>query len=282
LVFLALLILIATQATLAKRMKQRLPKTIALLVVAAGLSLLVVRTIRAQTGNGIYEPADGDTVSGVVVLRGTAIHPQFLRYELAFLQPARPGSDWIVFAQGDQPVQDETLAVWDTTVGQPASPIFPDGLYRLRLRVVRTDYNYDEYFANNILIANVTATPSPTGTLTTTLPVPATLPSAGELEATRQANSGTLPTLTPFPTPSPLPTVAGAETGSADADTEDTEQPAGLLNQILAIETSRFSRAFWLGVGLVFAVFACFAAYIFVRGAWRRIRRRLRHRSTTT
>jgi hypothetical protein len=257
-------------------MNQGLPKTIALFVVAIGLWLAFVGGISAQTGNGIYEPADGDTVSGVVVVRGTAAHPQFLRYELAFLQPARPGSDWIVFAQGDQPVQDDTLAVWDTTVGQPVSPVFPDGLYRLRLRVVRTDYNYDEYYANNILISNVTATPTPSGTLTTTLPLPPTLPSATELEATRRAGSGTLPTLTPFPTPSPLPTVAGAALGAADAASGDADQPAGLLNRIRAIETSRFSRAFWLGVGLVLVVFACFAAYILVRAVWRRIRRRLR------
>lgn len=257
-------------------MNQRLPKTIVLLVVAAGLSLVLVSGLYAQTGNGIYEPADGDTVGGVVVVRGSAVHPQFLRYELAFLQATRPGSDWIVFAQGDQPVQDDTLAVWDTTVGQPVSPVFPDGLYRLRLRVVRTDYNYDEYYANDILIANVTATPSPTGTITTTLPLPPTLPSASELEATRRAGSGTLPTLTPFPTPSPLPTVPGADLGVGDSDSGDADQPAGLINRILAIETSRFSRAFWLGVGLVFVVFASFAAYIVMRGAWRRIRRRLR------
>jgi hypothetical protein len=257
-------------------MNQRLRNTILLLVFAAGLSLAFAGAIQAQTGNGIYEPADGDTVSGVVVVKGTAVHPQFLRYELAFLRATSPGSDWIVFAQGDQPVQDDTLAVWDTTVGQPLSPVFPDGLYRLRLRVVRSDYNYDEFYANDILIANVTATPSPTGTVTTTLPLPATLPSASELEATRRAGSGTLPTLTPFPTPSPLPTVLGADLGAGDTAGGDADRPAGLINQIRAIETSGFGRAFWLGVGLVFFVFACFAAYIVIRGAWRKVRRRLR------
>lgn len=262
--------------TIPYRMKEGLPRTISLLVVVAGLSLALARGIYAQTGNGIYEPADGDTVSGIVVVKGTAVHPQFLRYELAFIQASSPGSDWIVFAQGDQPVQDDTLAVWDTTVGQPVSPVFPDGLYRLRLRVVRADYNYDEFYANEILIANVTATPSPTGTLTTTLPVAPTLPSASELEATRRASGGILPTLTPFPTPSPLPTVAGGDLGAAGVASGDAEQPPGLLNRILAIETSRFGQAFWLGAGLVFTVFACFAAYILMRGAWRRIRRRLR------
>lgn len=247
---------------------------ILLLLCTVGLSLVFASAIHAQVGNGIYEPADGDTVSGVVVIRGTAVHPQFLRYELAFLQASRLGSDWIVFAQGDQPVQDDTLAVWDTTVGQPVSPVFPDGLYRLRLRVVRADYNYDEFFANNIAIANLTATPSPTGTVTTTLPLPPTLPSTGELEATRRAGSGVLPTLTPFPTPSPLPTVAIADLGAADSAGGNEDQPAGLINRIMSIEASRFSQAFWFGAGLVFVTFACFAAYILLRGVWRRVRRR--------
>ena len=120
-------------------MREGLPRSIVLLLAVAGLSLAIAHGVAAQTGNGIYEPADGDTVSGIVAVRGTAVHPQFLRYELAFLQISSPGSDWIVFAQGDQPVQDDTLALWDTTVGQPASPVFPDGKYRLRLRVVRED-----------------------------------------------------------------------------------------------------------------------------------------------
>ena len=210
------------------------------------------------------------------MVRGTAVHPQFLRYELAFLQTFSPGSDWIVFAQGDQPVRDGTLAVWDTTVGQPDSPVFPDGQYRLRLRVVREDHNYDEFFVSDLLITNLTATPSPTATLTTTLPLPTTLPGATELEATRRSGSGTLPTLTPFPTPSPMPTVSAGDLGAMEPTDGDVNQPGGLLNQILEIETSRFGRAFWLGVGIVFILFAFLAAYVLLRWAWRTLRRMLR------
>ena len=43
------------------------------------------------------------------------------------------------------------LAIWDTTVGREINaPVWPDGRYRLRLRVVRTDYNYDEYFVTDL------------------------------------------------------------------------------------------------------------------------------------
>lgn len=259
-------------------MKEGLPKAIYIFALTVVIILWhgVDHRIFAQSGNGISEPADGDSISGIVVVRGTADHPQFLRYELAFLQTFSLGSDWIVFAQGDQPVRDNTLAVWDTTVGQPLSPVFPDGSYRLRLRVVREDYNYDEYFVSNLVIANLSATPSPTSTLTTTLPLPATLPSASELEGTRRAGAGTLPTLTPFPTPSPLPTVAAGELNVTETSDDESGSRGGLLNQILEIETSRFGQAFWLGVRLVFVIFACLAAYILIRWVWRRARRSLR------
>src|SRR5690606_38746586 len=69
----------------------------------------------AQAPNGISSPPEGETVSGIVLVEGTATDPAFLRYELAFNR----GADWIVFAEGTRPVQQGTLAVWDTTVGYP-------------------------------------------------------------------------------------------------------------------------------------------------------------------
>ena len=40
--------------------------------------------VRAQSQNGILSPAPGDIISGIVLIEGTAIHPDFLRYEIAF------------------------------------------------------------------------------------------------------------------------------------------------------------------------------------------------------
>lgn len=260
-------------------MKEVFSKPIILIVVIlAGLSWTLVRDAYAQAGNGIFEPADGDSIGGIVIIQGSAVHPQFLRYELAFLQESRPGADWIVFAQGDQPVQDDILAVWDTTVGQPVSPVFPDGQYRLRLRVVREDYNYNEFFVSGLSIANLSVTPSPTATLTTTLQSTPALPTSGEVEATRRAATGILPTLTPFPTPSPPPLPEGGVPG-AIIPAGDAEQ-GGLLNRFVDIETSRFGRAFWFGVTVVFYIFAGLALYVLLRGAWRKLRRMIRQRSS--
>ncbi|UCG23321.1 MAG: hypothetical protein JSW55_14365 [Chloroflexota bacterium] len=245
----------------------------------ASLSWVLVHGVHAQVGNGIYEPADGDEVSGIVVIRGTADHPQFLRYELAFVQDSRPGSGWIVFAQGDQPVRDDALAVWDTTVGQPVSPVFPDGRYRLRLRVVREDYNYDEFFVSQLLITNLSATPSSTATLTQTLQLTPTLPSVDDLELTRRSESNILPTLTPFPTPAPPPTPAGGLLGASDSTGgSDSDEQGGLLDRITSIETSGFGRAFWFGVTIVIYVFVGLALYVLLRAAWRRLRRIIRQR----
>jgi hypothetical protein len=248
-------------------------------VFLASLSWVLVQSVFAQVGNGIYEPTDGDEVSGIVVIRGTADHPQFLRYELAFVQDSISGSDWIVFAQGDQPVQDDTLAVWDTTVGQPVSPVFPDGQYRLRLRVVRDDYNYDEFFVTQLLITNLSATPSPTPTLTNTLLLTPTLPNANDLESTRRSESDILPTLTPFPTPSPPPTPPGDPLGATDSNGGDgSDGQGGLLERFTSIETSGFGRAFWFGAKIVIYVFVGLALYVLLRGAWRWLRRILRQR----
>ena len=75
----------------------------------------------------------------------------------------------MVFAEGDRPVVNGSLAIWDTTVGYPSNPVFPDGVYHLRLRVVRQDYNYDEYFVNNLVVSNA-MTPTPTETATQKTP----------------------------------------------------------------------------------------------------------------
>ncbi len=140
------------------------------------LSMSFVDSAEAQQ-SGISNPIPGQTLSEIVIVQGTAVHPNFLRYELAFLRDDDPGTGWIVFADGDQQVVDGQLAIWDTTVGQNVNaPIFPDGTYQLRLRVVRQDFNYDEFFSGNLIIQNnsvadiETATPVPPPPVDTSTP----------------------------------------------------------------------------------------------------------------
>jgi hypothetical protein len=200
-----------------------------------------------------------------------------LRYELAFYQEFRPGADWIVFAQGDQVVLDGTLAVWDTTVGFPDTPVFQDGSYRLRLRVVRSDYNYDEYFVSGLVIANENTTPTPTATITPTLTTEVRPLSGTALAATARAGVRAIPSLTPFPTPSPLALPDSDPLGADNSAGSTAERDqTGLLDRLTGIDTSRFSRAFWSGVRIAAFVFAGLAVYWLLRAFFRLIKRYLR------
>jgi hypothetical protein len=242
---------------------------IAVFWVSAGWWAMTARPTAAQTGaNGVSEPANGDIIGGIVIVSGTAAHPEFLRYELAFFQDFNPGAGWIVFAEGDQPVINNTLAVWDTTVGRNVNaPVFPDGRYQLRLRVVRADFNYDEYFTRELTISNDEPTPTPTITATLTITVAPTIlpdrtPAAPAL--------GPLPSLTPFPTPSPPAPPLQEAVGREDRQTsDDPDQPRGLLPQLMTIEVERFSRAFWTGVKLTFYLFVALGGYLLLRTIWR-------------
>lgn len=244
------------------------------------LSIFILnRPVFAQEQNGITSPVAGQVVSGVVIVRGTASGGSFLRYEVAF----NNGSDWIVFAEGDQPVVNDTLAIWDTTVGSTSNPVYPDGVYQLRLRVVRQDFNYSEFFVPNITIANSTTLPTatiapteaPAGVATSAPPVDAATPTVDGASVLPTI----IPTLTPFPTPSPAATARVIEPGGSGRPDEPgavVEENQGLLGQIQALDTGRFSRAFWQGVTIAFYLFLALGVYLVLRTLWRWVWRRIR------
>jgi len=243
------------------------------------MALLFPKQLFAQAESGIEAPASGDVISGTVTVEGTAWDADFLRYELAFYRELSFDADWIVFAQGDQTVIDGPLAFWDTTVGYPDSPVFADGRYRLRLRVVRNDYNYDEYYVTGLIIANEGPTPTATGVAIET-PTSGVTPLSGTaVAATASAGIEVFPTLTPFPTPSPLALPqADPEISVVGSSEEPQDEQTGILNQLLAIDTGRFGNAFWFGARLVVYIFAALALYWILRGLLRRIRRYIRTR----
>ncbi len=77
----------------------------------------------------IVQPAEGQALQGIVTIRGTAAHPAFEAFELAFSFDPDPTETWFALGEPvDTPVVDGRLAIWDT------GPI-SDGNYRLRLRV---------------------------------------------------------------------------------------------------------------------------------------------------
>lgn len=238
-----------------------------LLTLVVLLLKTAVLPIQAQSDNGIIEPAAGSEIAGTVMVVGTAAHPDYLRYELAFRYVTNAAADWIVFAEGSEPVVNSTLAIWNTSIGRDiGAPVFPDGRYQLRLRVVKTDYNYDEYFVSDLIIANDEPTPTPTaeGVEDEVLAAPATL------AATAVFQPAALPSLTPFPTTTPPP--GPVETPAAFiAGEPDSESSGGLFGQLETVDTNRFGRAFWLGVGMVGFLFGLLALYLLVRAIGRRL-----------
>ena len=222
-------------------------------------SLWLVRLANAQGGNGISSPRDNAVVSGVVLIEGTATDPSFLRYEMSFFKEFDPLGDWVVFATGDRPVVGGVLAAWDTTVGRNAgAPFYPDGTYRLRLRVVRQDSNYDEYYILGLSLANETATETPS-------PTPELENGATAVPTSVIAIPTELPTLTPFPTNTPRPTAVDQETSGGDSE-PPAEEPGG---SFLSIEgefnTSQVRAGLLFGVQLALIFFLMLALYVIGR-----------------
>jgi LysM repeat protein len=109
--------------------------------------------VQAQVTPGITAPSEGSTVSGEVAVMGTATIGNFNRYELHFRPVTADDSAYTFFDDGVEPVINGQLGVWETRDLEPDT-------YILRLRVVRDDGNYAEYFASNITVSPVViATP---------------------------------------------------------------------------------------------------------------------------
>ena len=240
--------------------------------------LLGVLFPQAQTENGITTPQPGEAISGVVVVEGTAVHPDYLRYELAFLYLNAPNPEWIVFAEGSEPVVNGTLAIWDTEVGRNVNaPIFPDGQYQLRLRVVKTDYNYDEFFVTDIVISNDGPTPTPTldptavSLTATAISIAPSQPVASD--EFRQATP--LPSLTPFPTPTLQATPFG---NAPPATAVPPLENQGLLDQLGEARWGNIGSAFLLGITITGLLFGLGILYLLFRAIGRRVWRSAWHR----
>lgn len=109
----------------------------------------------------ITAPTDGQTLRGNVAIIGSAAHPDFDRYELAYGPEPNPNDAWQNFSGNNQQISDAALGVWNTNV-------VADGLYTLRLRVIRADSNFSEAFVRGVKVGNQ----QPLGTPTVNVPAP--------------------------------------------------------------------------------------------------------------
>ncbi len=124
------------------------------LIVVAALLLLaipVALTVGAAPENGITSPASGDAVKGEVTIEGTATDPNFWKYELHYGPDPNPDGAWsdLLAPKGyvDSQVVEGELGKWDTTMVE-------DGVYILKLRIVRNTGQYDDLLVEGVKVAN--------------------------------------------------------------------------------------------------------------------------------
>jgi hypothetical protein len=202
----------------------------------------------------IAAPLEGAVVSGLVPILGTATHPQFQRYELAFGYDPNPTDTWFSIGEPDtSQVVNDVLGSWDTAG-------LTDGAYVLRLRVYWSDRDFLETFVRRVRIQNATptATSTPRVAAATGTPPP---PSASTAPA---AGAGTQPVIALPPTSTPRPTLG----------------PVGLVGSgggpviTTRLNAKMIVGAFLDGVRLTAIIFTLLGAYTglraLVRSRWRR------------
>lgn len=111
----------------------------------------------------ITNPVEGQSLSGVVTIEGTASHPSFQSYSVSFAYDPNPTGTWFTIAdQVQAPVSDGRLAVWDTSSLTP-------GIYQLRLTVAVEDGQSLESVVGKLRVGPQAAPFTPTTAATPTI-----------------------------------------------------------------------------------------------------------------
>lgn len=116
----------------------------AILLALALFTALAWTPLHAQSTNGVSWPRTGSTVHGWVDVTGGADHATFRKWQLDLLIDGDPAQATFL-AVGEEPTAGSTvLTAVDTS-------LYPDGNHSLRLRVVHSNLNYDEYVTPIVL-----------------------------------------------------------------------------------------------------------------------------------
>lgn len=151
------------------------------LVISAGMF-----SATASSRPEITSPKPGEAVLGLTPITGSVAVSAFQRAEVSFSYQEGADQTWFPIQQITEPVEDGTLAVWDTTT-------IADGLYQLRVQVWLEDGDMVETVVPNLRVRNYsaieTSTPAPTARSpaetppSTAAPVRSALPSPTLLPA---------------------------------------------------------------------------------------------------
>ena len=151
----------------------------------------------------IRQPVEGEIVSGVVQVFGTANAPAFSSYEIQYGVSHDPGAfSLAISGPFNAPVLDGRLGEWDTRGLNP-------GPHTLLL-VVRDTFGNEYESRVRLFVEQPTPTPPPTATMTPEPPTPS-------------------PTIAPTATPTPLPTNTVLPTPEPTMSVEPTPLPTETL-----------------------------------------------------
>jgi len=207
----------------------------AAVLIVLGVSVIWTTTSLAQAPEvRITSPQMNAELRGKVLINGRTALPEFDYYKVEFGIGPQP-TDWAIVGEIHKtPVTDGLLETWDTTA-------LPDGMYSLRLRVVKPDGNYKEHFVPQIKIVNTVPTATPTATISPTLP-----PTIAIAETYTPAVSRPTAALAQ---PTPTPTLA--------RPTRTTASPLGDIKE--------FGNAILLGAGAMGIIFVLVGLILAIR-----------------
>jgi hypothetical protein len=147
--------------------------TMLALLVLAPLSGLRAPPRQAPGYAEITQPVPGSVLEGIVTLRGSANHPSFTSYDLAFTYGDDTTGTWFTIGSpSTTPVVDGPLGLWDTSTVSP-------GIYVLRLRVFLSTGAVFDSQVRDLRIglpAPETSAASPSATPGQVTPTPSALP----------------------------------------------------------------------------------------------------------
>lgn len=250
------------------------------------LAALVPAPPAAAQEAGISSPGPGAAIVGDVPIIGTAVIDSFQKYELHYKQEPSGDDAYIYFTGGTTPIVGGQLGVW-------SAGGLPPGVYSIRMRVVKQDGNYAEYFSPNLSVNQSAPTPSPTPTETpgetptptaTFTPAAQPTPVLGQVAQPVVEDDGQA-TATPAPgaadaggalLPTPTPLGGGDALALAQSNAADAPDEEGSLTRQLgeALSVDRLQTQFFNGVRLSAALFigflAIFAGKRLFEVVWRR------------
>jgi len=230
---------------------------IAVVGLLAPLSVWIQPRYQAPDIAVITSPTEGQSINGLVTVTGSANHPDFDRYEIAYGPDPNPNDAWQVFGMGTQPVDNGALGTWNTAV-------VPDGGYMLRLRVVRKDSNYSEAVVRGLQVSNS----APAGT-PTSIPPAATFPAEQPTFNPEEAAQPTKLIIVEQP-PTSVPAPTAADNIRPTATPRRANAAASIFNGEL------FGTACLSGIVLAVTAFTAVGIIQFGRYGYKQIRRQAR------